>query len=321
MDYFKLTSGTNEIDRRFDRVIRKLLPALPLSRIYSAIRNGHITVNNKKTAGSYRLKPKDIISIPHHFMGGNVSKSPERNTRKYLISVLFENSHLLAINKPKGVLVHGENSILPSVHEYLNFTPSEIQVFAPGPLHRIDRNTSGIVFFGKTAPGARLFSGNLKEGKLDKYYLAVLEGSLRGEQTLVQTLTRSHSQRKTIPVQGPRGKPAKMNIVPILKQKDKTLVLIKLITGITHQIRSQCEALGYPLFGDKKYGGTPWKTGYFLHSYCIVFPPEKTIFPEKPVTAPLSRKEIETVSTILGTDNLQRFLLLADNYIARKTSH
>ena len=190
--------------------------------------------------------------------------------------VLWENDDFLVLDKPRGTLVHGSGGLDGPVRRYLLPRLPPSLAFAPGPLHRLDRNTTGVLFFAKSIGGARLFSRALREGRTRKTYIALVEGDLRGTAVWEDTLRRDEKSRVTRPSPaappgtegGPpaSGKTARSAARPLLRGKGLTLCEIVIGTGRTHQIRAQAAAHGHPLAGDVKYGGKPFPGGYFLHA-------------------------------------------------------
>ena len=140
--------------------------------------------------------------------------------------------------------------------------------FRPGPLHRLDRNTSGLIFFSKSIDGARTFSQELQNKSFSKYYLTLLDGELKKKEFWADNLNRDDNKGVTYVSTG-KGKNAISTADPILVSGGYTLALIKIETGRTHQIRAQAAFHKHPLTGDRKYGGSFLKGGYFLHSYTI----------------------------------------------------
>jgi 23S rRNA pseudouridine955/2504/2580 synthase len=181
--------------------------------------------------------------------------------------ILWESEDYLVLNKPRGALVHGAESLDEYVKAYLfEKTPPSLS-FSPGPLHRLDRNTTGVLFFSKSITGARVFSEALRKRRVSKKYLALLEGKPSGAPVWRDTLSRIADGRTAlIDRDAPEGKEAETEVRPLIFQGTYTLCLVTLHTGRTHQIRAQASAHGHPLAGDKKYGGKPFPGGYVLHA-------------------------------------------------------
>lgn len=299
--YRKVMPGEDDRGRRLDRVLRRVLPETPLGHIFAVIRKGRVRVNGRKVAGGYRIAGGDELEIDEslldagerdgtngrhtsarHVTGSRrASASRRRNgIRRYIV---FENEHLLGINKPRGIPVHGREGLDRRVRDYLgNSLPYSLS-FRPGPVHRIDRNTTGIVFFGKSAVGARRLGEYLRNGTARKVYLAVLDGELRTPAVWEDRLRRDTVRRQsrqapdspdssTSNREHQAGQMAVTGVYPILWNGRATLALCTIRTGRTHQIRAQAAIHEFPLLGDRKYGGRPERDGYILHSLAFVLP-------------------------------------------------
>ena len=303
MELKSITCGVNETDRRLDRVVRKNFPSMPLSLIQKSIRTGKVRVNSSPSVLGYRLQKDDVITIPYSIIPRRIERQqvpngpdPERP------NILLENDHLIFVNKAAGVLVHGNNSLQHSILAYLNLKPGEGASFTPGPLHRLDRNTSGVICFGKTAPGARYYTQQLQEGSIGKFYLALVEGAVTEQELWRDRLERDRDKKVTRIAGGTGGKEAVAEMQPLLYTRGKSLLHIRLHTGFTHQIRAQCAVRGHPLTGDRKYGGPVAKKGegYLLHAYALSFQNTGEFIPSRTITAPLPSSQVETIRTIFG---------------------
>lgn len=262
-------TGRNDYGRRIDRVLRKFLPSLPLGAVYGGMRKKDIRVNGGKTSPDYLIRPGDVISVSAHFArkweipGGpnSIADSdiPAPSESSPLIRVILETPDLLVLDKPAGILIHGPGSLEEAVREYLAPKLPPSLSFTPGPLHRLDRNTSGAVFFGKSIRGARAFSELLARGRLVKLYLALVEGILGTESVWSDRIARNGKSKRSTARERENptreGKVASLAAEPVAAGKELSLVRFTLHTGRTHQIRAQAAARGMPLAGDVKYGG------------------------------------------------------------------
>ncbi len=271
-------ADSNDRGRRLDRIVRKLIPDMPLSHIYKLIRSGAITVNGKYQSISYRVAEGDSIEFPK---GSEIPKTGAvRATSKAAhpinISdmILLENRHILALNKPKGIAVHGKKSLEGGVLDYLSGGEYDRGVFKPGPLHRLDRDTSGVILFSKSIEGARTVSALFREHRIRKYYIAVVEGIIERKLSLTDRLIRDRhtgKSRRVLPSESnsPEAKRAVSSIIPIAWGESHTLVICIPETGRRHQLRVQLAGIGHPLYGDAKYGRKNKEKGYILHAIAI----------------------------------------------------
>ena len=312
-----LRLGLNDDGRRLDRILRIALAELPLSTIHKAIRKGNIRVNGTRQSPEYRCRAGDVIeySLPKYLASPiKPSAQPLDSLQVWVHSldssiILLETENLLFINKPAGTLVHdGEDSLEAWVRGYLAGKLEASQAFSPGPLHRLDRNTSGMIAFSRSISGARVFSEALRNGSVRKVYLALLEGRIKARLTWNDLMTRDPSLHKSF-IGGLNAAPgdakkALTEVTPILSTADFTLAAMNLETGRTHQIRAQASAHGHPLSGDLKYGGAPAPMPYYLHAWKLSF--ETQPFSDVPLDliAPLPRCFLEKLqSTFSITEN------------------
>jgi len=257
----ELIAGENDDGRRLDRIIRKALPEIPLSLIHRLLRRKKILINGKPGKapdlihkGANIFIPISDSTFPAPDTFSDKSKKNENN-KNNILDILFEDSNLIAVNKPAGISVHGENSLDTIVRSYLaNKLPPSLS-FTPGPLHRLDKPTSGIIVFSKDINGARLFSSLLRERKIKKTYLAIVKGALKKEVLWQDDLIRDKNKKKTfISKNKEDSKTAITKITPIISDMNLTLIKAEISTGRTHQIRAQAASHGFPLLGDVKYG-------------------------------------------------------------------
>jgi 23S rRNA pseudouridine955/2504/2580 synthase len=331
-----LIAAGNDSGRRLDRVLRKALPEIPLSALYRLFRKGVVLVDGKSASGADRVKAGSVIRLPdpeeltnsrnpgREIPAGVNAECPaqreippadaespgvEASKRSSALEILFEGSELLVLNKPAGLAVHGpdRDNLNQRVQSYLAGRIPGSLSFRPGPLHRLDKPTSGIVVFSTGLDGAKTFSRLLEAGKLVKTYLTVLEGNLEEEVLWNDMLFRDKRLRKSVsgragrdsagseipPFRGnevgnSRLKEAVTKVRPLCRSKSGglTVAMVMPETGRTHQIRAQAALHRFPLWGDRKYGagGTG---GFFLHALSLEFPPDELpSFPQR-ISAPL----------------------------------
>ena len=302
-----LIAAHNDNGRRLDRILRKNLVNLPLSAIHRLLRQGLVRVNGKTAAADYRILSGETITVD--------SDGPVRQRNSRIIAaptaeappeILFEDPHILVLNKPGGLAVHGKNSLEDQVLFYLKEKIPPSLSFRPGPLHRLDKPTSGAIAFSTSLEGARLFSALMGAHKIQKTYIALVLGVISKTEIWEDDLVRDRNAGKTITLRkaagaldtGEKAKYAFTRVIPLASESSCTLIMAEIKTGRTHQIRAQAQAHGHPLLGDRKYGGDAYpdlagKSGtnrskndaFFLHAACLEFP-EDSPFPKK-IEAPL----------------------------------
>ena len=277
MDYARFTVSKDDCGRRLDRILRRLLPDVPLGYIYKMLRKGQIRLDGKKAQGSALCPLSSIIEIDSRVainpakdvnllrMNAKEEARPGASILIEEIAVL-ESRDLLFLNKPQGIAVHGERSLCSMLP--IPEAEAASLSFKAGPLHRLDAGTTGLIAFSKTLKGARWFSESLRERRIVKLYAGILEtrgGSLKGGHW---TDSEDASARGL-------GKAMETQVLPIASSKGLTLAAFSLGTGRKHQIRRQAAARGMPLLGDARYGGSRYAGGYFLHAGLLAFPEER----------------------------------------------
>lgn len=290
--------GVNDDGKRLDTLIRALLADIPLSGVYRILRGGGARLNGKRMPPSARVRHGDVIEIRECF-APSIPADRARDltgTGSFDLDscILCETPDLLFINKPRGILTHGNGGLDEAVTGRYRKEISESIDFKPAPLHRLDRNTSGILAVSTSIGGARAFSKAIREGMIVKEYLAVLQGELRDGVSWSDELEHSPGSRMTVP--GP-GRIALTEVEPVRRSNALTLARIRIRTGLTHQIRAQACLHGHPLLGDFKYGGRSFPGGYMLHAGMMLLPPGLDIEYPSEIRAPLPP---ETEKTIAG---------------------
>jgi 23S rRNA pseudouridine955/2504/2580 synthase len=304
MTNFTLTIGQNDHDRRIDRILRKAFKDFPLSFIHRLIRKKQVYLNNIPVKMDTRVQQGDILSIKGSIQLPETAEKAESVMYLPKPDILYESSDLLMVNKAAGIDVHGEESLEMLVQAYLRgILPASVS-FKPGPLHRLDKPTSGIIAFSKSLDGARRFSEALQAGRIKKYYLALMDGMINHGEVWEDVLYRDKDMQKTLMTDSSSGigQKAVMKIQPLMTSSRYTLAFIELETGRTHQIRAQGFIHHHPLAGDKKYGGSFLSGGFFLHAWKIAIP--KDIAPDLPplMIAPIPSNRTSMLLSIFGSE-------------------
>lgn len=271
----ELQAGINDSGRRIDRILRKALPEYSLSLIHRLLRQGMVLVNNNRVSPDQRVNSGDEIKIyvtvnQQKLIVNKKNSSPPLP----LPEILFQGLGIIFFNKPAGMATHGPNSLADIAGEYLAGTLPHSLSFRPGPLHRLDKPTSGVIAFSTTLAGAQMFTRLLREQRLAKTYLAIVEGAVCDEETWKEALERDTIAQKTIIAGDAEGQSAVTKITPVYANERYSLIEARIVTGRTHQIRAHAAANEHPLLGDKKYGGgcaygACGSQGFFLHAWKI----------------------------------------------------
>ena len=209
---------------------------------------------------------------------GNTSERREKRAfdvegfRKHIV---YEDENLLVLNKPSGWLSQSDASGLPSVNErclqYLMatgaLTEAQLQTFKPGIANRLDRNTSGLILFGKTLPALQALATLLRDRTMEKYYLAIVYGDIDHAQRIDGYLAKDERTNRVEirPQPFPDAVEIHTAYEPLKRSAEYTVLKVHLITGKTHQIRAHLRAIGHPIIGDPKYGRKDANAYYRTH--------------------------------------------------------
>ena len=265
----------NDANQRLDKFLGKAYPNLKKSAMYKAIRNKKIKVNRKRASFDQVLQEGDHILL---FLPPDFLEKPKKVLQSLPApQIVFENDQLVAMNKPVGLLSMKDSPqnqdtlndrLLSYLHQSGQYNPNQESSFTPSIAHRLDRNTSGLVLAGKSAPSSRQLAQAIANHTIRKYYLAITDQKpVQGEVTLYLKKEGTKALVSNQPLAG--YDQAQMAIHTIGQTNGRYLSEIELYTGRFHQIRACLAFLGTPLLGDDKYGGSPYSKGYALQAYKI----------------------------------------------------
>lgn len=281
MKCFKITP--NDTGQRLDKFILKVTFNLPKTLMYRYIRQKKIKVNGKRADFNSCLNTGDIVEM---YINDTFFKEKSFTVSQELsdLEIIYEDTNLLALNKPAGMLVHPDENqsgetLVHKVQSYLvnkgEYSREEENSFAPALANRLDRNTSGLVIAAKNAAALRELNEIIRQKGLGRYYLCAVEGHVnKSEDTITTGYMRDKAIKKTST--GSLGNIGAMQTHYRLIEagRDKSLLEIELITGKTHQIRAHLSGIGHPIIGDKKYGAKGIKDyGLELCAYKLTFLP------------------------------------------------
>ena len=298
----------NDSNQRLDKFLKRYLINASTSFLYKMLRKKNIVLNDKKANGNELLNENDSIKL--YFSEETLLKFSTVNAAEALqaandyldaykqfpnIAIIYENEHIILLNKPAGILTQKAEPKDKSLNEWLigyllsnnQVTDESLVHFKPSVLNRLDRNTSGLVLCGKTLYGSQTISQLIKERTIHKYYRLFVAGGMQGSGTLLGYLKKD-IENNIVKI---------YNEIPEAENKQKYNVIetryqvissssfcsyleVELVTGKTHQIRAHFANMGHPLLGDYKYGSKEYNqkvkafgiTCQMLHAYRLVFP-------------------------------------------------
>lgn len=272
MQKFKITQ--KDSGQTLIKYLSRLFKEAPSGLLHKQLRKKNITLNGKKTEGNDKLKEGDVIFV---FMSDETIEkfkgSETRNTSEYEKAyecfkapvIVYEDEHVIFLNKPVGVLSQKSSPADLSANEWLigyllktgQTDASKLSFFTPSVCNRLDRNTGGLLTFAKTLFGATVLNKCLKDRTLEKYYRTVVHGHITDSERLTAYISKDTKANKVSVIKEPADgcdkietafKPLRYN-----SSLDITELEVELITGKSHQIRAHLASLGHPVIGDGKY--------------------------------------------------------------------
>ena len=291
--------------QRIDNFLCKHLKGVPKSHIYRILRSGEVRVNKKRVDQTCRLQLGDLVRIPPV----RVAEQPERDYVPALeFPILYEDDALLAVDKPSGVAVHGGSGVSFGVIEQLRSARPQAKFLEL--VHRLDRETSGVLLLAKKRSALTNMHEQMREGKTDKRYLTLVSGKwLNAKQHVKLPLYKFNTQDGEKRVMVREDGQAAYTVLALQKSwPEFSLLEAQLKTGRTHQIRVHLAHLGFPIAGDDKYGDFTLnkalaKQGLkrmFLHAHSIALTHPLTGEPLR-FTAPLPKELQEFVGKLDST--------------------
>jgi 23S rRNA pseudouridine955/2504/2580 synthase len=271
-----LEVGEEAAAQRIDNFLLRHLKGVPKSHVYRVLRSGQVRVNSARVKPHYRLQPGDRVRLPPI----RVSISNASKAKPAEFPIVYEDAALLALDKPAGVAVHGGSGVSFGVIESLRAARPAAKFLEL--VHRLDRDTSGLLLVAKKRSALVELHRMLREGGIDKVYLAVVKGHWQGSSREIREALHKYVDAKgerRVSVQ--EGGMAAVTRVRALKSSPQFSFLeVRLLTGRTHQIRVHLAHAGHPVLGDDKYGDFELnhrlqKQGarrLFLHASRLSFP-------------------------------------------------
>lgn len=303
--------SSNEAGQRFDKYLKKLLKEAPDSFIYKMLRKKNIVLNGKKADGGEKLSIDDEVKffladetferfcgkIENCSFSFNIALYEQAYYKMRDLDIVYEDNHILVVNKPSGILSQKSKSEEISVNEWLIgyllrkgfVTKESLVTFRPSVCNRLDRNTSGMVVCGKTLAGSQYLSRIIRDKSLEKYYYCLVSGEFSVVKRVTGYLYKDSIQNKVTVYQNKNNVPEAFREEAVFIDtayhtvriaNNITQLEVQLFTGKPHQIRAQLAAFGYPIIGDCKYGDTKTNQLYaqkgvksqLLHAHKLIFP-------------------------------------------------
>jgi len=258
--------SADEVGERVDVFLAKKIPEFSRSQIQQGINEKKIRANKQEIKPSYKLKGDDELEINTEFLE-DLNKPIEPTAENIPINIIYEDKDIIAVDKPAGIVVHPAqgNTSGTLVNALLNYDSKIINAKAddsgyaatrPGIVHRLDKDTSGIIIVAKNRKVLSALSKLWQSGKVEKYYTALVLGQINDSGEVRTDIGRNKANRKKMAV-ADSGKPALTKYSKIgefhYNQSTLSQVVVRIVTGRTHQIRVHMKYIGHPVIGDQTY--------------------------------------------------------------------
>lgn len=258
-EHYKFIADNGQNPLRVDRFLLNFVEFATRNKIQQSIKLGNVRVNSLVVKSSYKVKAKDVVTvvldypkIKHELIPQNIP-----------LNITYEDDHILIVNKQAGMVVHPgfgnyDGTLVNAIAFYIKNLPNMGEEDRPGLVHRIDKNTSGILVVAKTDRAMNDLARKFAERDLDRKYIALVWGNVEKDVgTVTGHVGRNLKNRKVMDVfpDGEYGKHAVSHYKVIERFGYTTLIECKLETGRTHQIRAHFKHIGHPIFNDNDYGG------------------------------------------------------------------
>lgn len=248
---------------RLDKYITSFIQNATRNKVQKAIKKGYVLVNGKQEKSSYLIQPKDKIEI-------SLPKPPpvEPQPEKMDLDIVYEDDHLIVVKKEAGMVVHPayanwSGTLVNGLMHYTqqNLSKKDEESLRPGIVHRLDKDTSGLLVVAKTDEAHKHLARQFADKETQRTYQAIVWGDPPESGTMTGNIGRSPSDRKVMTILKEGGKPAVTHFKKLEEFDHLALLEIQLETGRTHQIRVHLSHHGYPVFGDQTYGGDTVRSG------------------------------------------------------------
>ena len=258
-EHYKFIADKGQEPLRVDKFLMNFIEHASRSKIQQSAKDGYIYVNGESVKANYKVKAGDVVTVEYR----NPPREKELIPEDIPINILYEDDDILIVNKEAGMVVHPgfgnwEGTLVNALAFHFKNLPNMGDETRPGLVHRIDKNTSGILVIAKNEKSMKIMGDKFAKRDLNRRYWAIVWGDMKEDQgTIDSHIGRSFKNRKIMDVfpNGEFGKHAVTHWKVIERLGYTTLVECKLQTGRTHQIRAHFKYIGHPLFNDEEYGG------------------------------------------------------------------
>ncbi|MEM9051002.1 MAG: RluA family pseudouridine synthase [Bacteroidota bacterium] len=271
-EHYRIEADSGQEPLRIDKFLMDRIPNTSRTKLQDAANEGNIRVNDQKVKANYKVKPNDEISIVLPYPKREIELIPE----DIPLDILYEDEHMIILNKAANMVVHPGygnytgTMVNALIHHFDNLPEAKDGIPGrPGLVHRLDKNTTGVMVIAKTEKALTNLSLQFFERTIDRRYVALAWGDIDEDGMIEGHIGRSLKNRKVMTVfpEGEYGKEARTRYKVLERLTYVTLVECKLETGRTHQIRAHFQHINHPLFNDPEYGGNKILKGTQFSKY------------------------------------------------------
>jgi 23S rRNA pseudouridine1911/1915/1917 synthase len=258
-EHYKYIADKGQNPLRVDRFLLNFVEFATRNKIQNSIKAGNVRVNDNIVKANYKVKGEDVVTVVLDYP----KEKNELLPQDIPLNIVYEDDNLLIVNKEAGMVVHPgygnfDGTLVNAVAFHVNNLPNMGEKDRPGLVHRIDKNTSGILVIAKTERAMTNLAKKFADRDLNRKYIALVWGNVKEDEgTITGHIGRNLKNRKIMDVfpNGEYGKHAVSHYKVLERFGYTTLIECKLETGRTHQIRAHFKHIGHPLFNDYEYGG------------------------------------------------------------------
>ena len=270
-EHYKFIADKGQNPLRVDRFLLNFVEFATRNKIQNSIKAGNVRVNNNIVKANYKVKSEDVVTVVLDYP----KQKNELIPQDIPLNIVYEDQDLLIVNKKAGMVVHPgfgnvDGTLVNAIAFHVKNLPNMGEEDRPGLVHRLDKNTSGILVIAKTELAMTDLAKKFAKRNLNRKYIALVWGNVKEEQgTITGHVGRSLKNRKIMDVfpEGQYGKHAVSHYTVLERFGYTTLIECKLETGRTHQIRAHFKHIGHPIFNDEEYGGNVILKGTVFTKY------------------------------------------------------
>jgi 23S rRNA pseudouridine1911/1915/1917 synthase len=274
----RIELNQQDAGKRLDHALHARFPAYSRARVQDWIKHGRVLVNGRTERAAYTVRPADTIDVEP------ADSTPLQATAEEIpLTVLYEDSDVVAIDKPAGMVVHSgagvhSGTLVNALLHRFGSLSRAADKLRPGIVHRLDRYTSGVLLVAKNDAAHQRLAEQFASRQVEKNYLALVHGSIKQERGLIEKpIARDPRQRVRMTARLAHGRAAWSEYHVLRRFHGFTFLEVRIGTGRTHQIRVHLASIGHPVVGDRLYGapanisGIPTLPRFFLHAHRIRF--------------------------------------------------